>query len=199
VGAGELVAEAGDPGGHRPLKVRAFFGLPLPDQHRQALDGYHAACAAGAPRIRWTPAANLHLTVRFLGHLEAPVAEAIADRVASTAPTAFELELGGAGMFKRGRLARVVWLGLARGEEDAAALAAVVEAESVRAGLEPEGRRFHAHLTLARARERDGAPSPDLPEPPRLPVWAARELILYRSQLGRGGSVYEPIRSISLR
>jgi len=92
----------------------------------------------------------------------------------------------------------VVWIGLSAGAEQVAGLAQVVEAESVRAGLEAENRRFNAHLTLARARPRDGAPLPELRAPPTLDPWRADELILYRSILGRGGSVYEPLQRISL-
>jgi RNA 2',3'-cyclic 3'-phosphodiesterase len=137
--------------------------------------------------------------VRFLGQVEVAVADAIADRVAAASPRAVELELGDAGAFKRGRLARVVWLSVARGERELADIAGVAEAESVRAGLEPENRKFSAHLTLGRARARDGAPLPALPAAPRLAAWNARELILYSSRPGRGGSVYEPLRTISLR
>jgi 2'-5' RNA ligase len=179
-------------------ELRAFFGLPLPETHREPLESYLAACAAAAPAFRWTPAANLHLTIRFLGQIDAGVAEGIADRVAAHAPGGFALRLGETGAFKRGRLARVVWLGLREGEDDARALADVVEKESVSAGLEPEARRFNAHLTLARARAREGAEPPPLPPVPDLPGWRAEELILYRSRLGRGGSVYEPLRTISL-
>ena len=179
--------------------VRAFFGLPLPETHHAPLDLFLARCGGLAPEFRWTPAANLHLTVRFLGHVELELAQGIADRVAATGPLAFELRLGEIGTFKRGRLARVVWLGLSAGAREAGGLAEVVEAESVRAGLEPEGRRFNAHITLARARARDGSKLPALPDPPELPSWRASELILYRSRLGRGGSVYEPLSRLSLR
>ena len=179
--------------------IRAFFGLPLPEEHRDALALYVEECARIAGDFRWTPPDNLHLTIRFLGHVEASLAEGVADRVEAATPGAFELELGAVGTFKRGRLARVVWLGLTSGAERAAALAALVEDESVRGGLEPENRRFNAHLTLARARPRDGATLPDVPPPPRLPPWRAGELVLYRSRLGRAGSVYEPLRKITLR
>jgi RNA 2',3'-cyclic 3'-phosphodiesterase len=179
-------------------QVRAFFGLPLPEAHREALNRYVTGCAAVAPDFRWTPAANLHFTVRFLGHVDLALAEAIAETVASNDPGGFDLRLGDAGIFKRGRLARVVWLGVSLGEQEMTELARVVEAECGRAGLEPERRRFSAHLTLARARPRDGAPAPSIGAPPDLPAWRATELILYRSRLGRGGSVYEPLRTISL-
>jgi len=103
------------------------------------------------------------------------------------------------GSFKRGPLARVVWLGLREGAMEVGPLAELVDAESVRAGLEPEGRPYHAHLTLARARPRDGAALPQLPAAPSLDPWRAHELVLFQSHLGRGGSVYEPLRVISLR
>ena len=199
MGAGQLGEEAGDQVGPGPLEVRAFFGLPLPERHREALTAYLADCGRLGPDFRWTPAQNLHLTIRFLGHVERPLAEGIADGVASTKPAAFELGLGAAGAFKRGRLARVVWLGVRADEGEIGELAATVEAECVRAGLEGENRRYHAHLTLARAKPREGAPLPQLPVPPELEPWRASELILYRSRLGRSGSVYEPIRRINLR
>ncbi|HKC19311.1 MAG TPA: RNA 2',3'-cyclic phosphodiesterase [Candidatus Dormibacteraeota bacterium] len=180
-------------------EVRAFFGLPLPDTHREALAPYIAACAAVGPDFRWTPAPNLHLTLRFLGRVDLPLAEGIADGVAESDPGGFDVRLGELGVFKRGRLARVVWLGVVAGGQEMASLATLLESECVRAGLEPEGRRFNAHLTLARARQRDGAAVPALPAAPELPAWRARELVLFRSRLGRAGSVYEPLRAISLR
>lgn len=180
------------------LRIRAFFALPLPDAQRRELGRYVTSGAALAPEFRWTPPDNLHLTVRFLGHVDRALAEGIMDRLEGVALRAFDLRLGALGSFKRGRLARVLWLGLAEGLPELSAVASAVEAESVRAGLEPEARKFNAHLTLARARARDGAPPPDLPEPPRLAPWRADELVLYRSRLGREGSVYEALRTLRL-
>ncbi|HKW70154.1 MAG TPA: RNA 2',3'-cyclic phosphodiesterase [Candidatus Dormibacteraeota bacterium] len=170
----------------------------MPEAHRQALAGYLDACARRAPEFRWTPPANLHLTIRFLGHVQLALAERIADSVGAAGLRAFDVELGAIGSFKRGRMARVVWIGVGSGTEDVAELAARVEAESQRAGLEAEDRPFHAHLTLARARPRDGASLPQLAPPPTFKAWRADELILYRSKLGRGGSIYEPMRRIRL-
>ncbi|HEV2029395.1 MAG TPA: RNA 2',3'-cyclic phosphodiesterase [Candidatus Dormibacteraeota bacterium] len=191
LGAGQLGAED-------TLSIRAFFGLPVPEAHCQQLEPYLAACAARAPEFRWTPVANLHLTIRFIGNVEPSVAEGIADRLAEQQLVSFTLELGDVGTFKRGRLVRVVWLQLRVGAEPARELAAQVEAECVRAGLVPEARPFQPHLTVARARSRDGNELPALPATPDLPPWRADELVLYRSHQGRAGAVYEPIRSLRL-
>jgi 2'-5' RNA ligase len=197
VGAGQLGQET-ENGPLKNPQVRTFFGLPLPDEHRAALEGYLRECAGLAPDFRWTPAANLHLTIRFLGHVELALAERIADRLGAAGLRAFDLELGDVGNFKKGRMVRVVWLGLRIGAQEIGDLGAQVEVECGRAGLEAEARRFHAHLTLARARPRDGALLPALAAPPQPAPWRAEELILYRSLLGRGGSVYEQLRRIRL-
>lgn len=182
----------------RPLTGRAFFGLPLPEQHRTELAAYIALCAQAAPAFRWVAPSNLHLTVRFIGSIELAKAEQIADTVAGAPPAAFELQLGEAGSFGRGRRARVLWLGLLSGRTELERLAQKVEAECVRAGLEAEERPLHPHLTLARSADRAGTPLPELPEAPRLAAWRARDLVLYRSHLGRGGPVYEALRAITL-
>lgn len=179
-------------------RIRAFFGLPLPDEQRASLAAFVAACAEAAPQFRWTPAANLHLTVRFIGSVDRTLVEGIADRVADRAPSGFDLELGDLGTFKRGRLVRVVWLGLRSGLEPLARLAAEVEDECGKAGLPAEKRPFRAHLSLARARARDGEILPAVLPTPTLEPWRADELVLYSSHLGRTGAVYEPLRLVKL-
>jgi len=156
------------------------------------------ACAAAAPEFRWVLNGNLHLTVRFIGSVERDVVEGIADRLDGSAGPPFEAALGGVGMFRRGSLARVAWLGVREGAEPLRALARRVEAECRSAGLEPDARPFKPHLTLARARARQGAGLPELPTLPELQPWMVRELILYSSHLQRGGAVHEPIRAVRL-
>ena len=191
MGPGELESS-------RPLNVRAFFGLPIPESHRDELGHFINGCADVAPTFRWTPASNLHLTVRFIGSIERETVDRIADRIGAVGPEAFELALGDLGTFKRGRLVRVVWIGVRSGGEAASALAAEVEAECVRAGLVGDARAFQAHLTLARARQRDGSMLPPLPPVPQLGLWRATELVLYSSHLSRTGAVYESIRTVPL-
>jgi RNA 2',3'-cyclic 3'-phosphodiesterase len=170
----------------------------VPDPQREHLSAFLAQCAIAAPEFRWSIAENLHLTVRFVGTVDRAVAEGIAGRLDGAAGPSIQLALGEAGTFKRSRLARVVWLGLKAGAEDLAALAVRVEAECRSAGLAPEARAFQPHLTLARARSRDGARPPDLPAIPALAPWRADELILYWSHLKKTGAVHEPIRRIAL-
>lgn len=182
----------------QPLRVRAFFGLPVPEPQREELGRFIAECARIAPGFRWATTEKLHLTVRFVGSVDRSVVEGVADAMVSRRPAPFELDLGGIGTFGRGRSMRVVWLGLRAGADAAVALAAQVEAECLRAGLAPEKRAFQPHLTLARARGREGSSLPDLPAPPQLEPWRAGELILYSSRLSRSGATYEVMRVLVL-
>ncbi len=170
----------------------------MPEPQRAELAAYIEACRAAAPEFRWTQESNLHLTIRFIGSVDRELALQIAARLATAAPAEFDLELGDIGTFRRARLARVVWLGLRSGSDAAVHLAARVEAECQAATLEAERRPFQPHLTLARARERDGSPLPPLPPLPSLARWRARELILYSSRLARTGAVHEPMVAINL-
>ena len=193
MGAAGLAGEAALDG-----RVRAFFALPVPDQQREQLSRYLAGCAVAAPEFRWAVQDNLHITLRFVGSVERGVVEDVASRAEKDAGGAFDVALGDVGTFKRGRLARVVWLGLRAGAEPMRHLAGVLERECRAAGLEPEARAFKPHLTLARAKPRDGAELPELPPLPELEPWTASEVILFSSHLGRGAAVHEPIRSVRL-
>jgi 2'-5' RNA ligase len=184
--------------GARPEVVRAFFGLPVPEAQRAAMAGFLTACATAAPQFRWTPAANLHLTIRFIGNVDRALVEAVADRLAARSLDAIDLELGSIGTFGHGRHVRVVWQGLRAGSEAVAAVAGQVDAECVAAGLVGEKRPFQPHLTLARTRVRDGAELPPLPDPPHLRPWRAGELVLFASRLSRTGATYEPLRTMKL-
>jgi RNA 2',3'-cyclic 3'-phosphodiesterase len=133
-----------------------------------------------------------------VGSIEREAIDGIANRLSELELRGFDMELGDIGFFKRGRLIRVVWIGMKHGAQETEVLAAQVEAECARAGLVPEARPFQPHLTLARARARDGSSLPALPPLPELRPWRATELVLYSSHLGRPAAVYEPLQILSL-
>lgn len=185
-------------GGAAAALTRAFVAVDPPEGHRRRLAEYLERCAALAPAFRWAPAANLHLTLRFCGSLEAPVVAALTARLAQLKGEAFEIGLGSTGTFGGRRHARVVWIGVDRGADSLGVLAAGVEEACRATGLEPEDRPFRAHLTLARSLERQGAPAPDLPEPPDLQPWVVDRFALYQSRLGRGPAVYSALAEFPL-
>lgn len=163
-------------------RLRTFVALDLPDPHREALAAHLRECAALAPNYRWVEPDALHLTLRFLGHLEPAVLDDVRHRLAAVHAPPFRLALGDRGWFGPPAAPRVVWLGASEGLRPCAALADAVEAACVGAGLAADPRGFRAHVTLARARS-EGARLPGLPATPRLAPWTVEDFVLYESRL----------------
>ena len=163
-------------------RIRTFVALDLPEPHREALARYLADCARLAPGFRWVEPDALHLTLRFLGHVDLLVLDRVRVELASIHVAPFSMALGGRGAFGGRPAPRVVWLSLREGADACAALAERVESACAAVGLEPDPRRFRAHVTLARAGGA-GERLPPLPEPPRLDPWRVEDFVLYESRL----------------
>lgn len=199
--------------------MRLFFALPLPDEALDALEaagraftaaastaeraGAESAAVSGFGRARWSPRANLHLTLAFLGDYdEAGLAAALAAGgeafgLGAPAPSAgLALRLEGWGAFPRVGAAAVLWAGLARSPELLAA-GARLRAALDRTGLRYDRSPFKPHLTLARFSK-----PADLRGLPAEAVaglaFRAREAALYRSVLGGGPPRYEEMGSWGL-
>ncbi|MBU6373112.1 MAG: RNA 2',3'-cyclic phosphodiesterase [Alphaproteobacteria bacterium] len=134
------------------MALRLFAAIPIPDDIARRV----VALMRGLPGARWTPAENLHVTLRFFGELDEPNAEdldaAIDAAVAPMRP--FSLRLKGAGAFG-GADPHAVWIGVEDASGDLARLAEACERAARSVGLKPETRRFTPHLTVAKTRGTD--------------------------------------------
>lgn len=168
--------------------IRLFFGLELPGELRMRI----GALSTGIDRARWVEAENLHVTLRFIGEVEEPAMEDIAQEAAAIRFEPFAVRLSGAGHFERRGRVSAVWLGV---EPDPAltALRDRIEAAAVRAGQPPEGRKFRPHVTVARlARARPGEVRDWLAANTmfRAVPFTVERFTLFSSTLGRSGSSY---------
>lgn len=174
---------------------RLFVALRPPAPIRHAC---LAAMEDGPPGWAWQDAEQLHLTLRYIGDVDRPVAEDVAVALGSIHAPAVDLALSGVGWFDHGPrgalFARVAPV------EPLAALHAKLDRALVRAGLKPEGRAFLPHITLARRRSAAVDPSGWIERQAGLASQAERvaSMILYESQLGRHGSSYEAVASFPL-
>jgi 2'-5' RNA ligase len=182
-------------------RVRSFFAVALSEEARAA-----AARLAGRLResergegVRWVRPESYHLTLRFLGNVDRQAIPELAERVGEEiAPlTPFAIHLGCALVFPSPRSPRVVALAV-EPEAPLATLAERVERGVVAAGLPAERRRFRAHLTLGRVRNRR-FPAVGLDVVTGCPAWPVDEIVLFQSDLLRSGAVYTPLERIALR
>lgn len=183
--------------------MRCFVAVALPETVRASLEGVQAALRKSFAGARWVRPEGIHLTLRFLGEIDEALVNALGEDLrvlAMRSGPPFSLAVGGVGFFPRRASPRVVWVGLRNPADDPGALArlaalqASIEETARRAGLSPETRAFHPHLTLARLDGR-GTPFSDpgnLGEDlGRLPVASVR---LMRSVLKPSGAVYDVLQ-----
>jgi RNA 2',3'-cyclic 3'-phosphodiesterase len=126
---------------------RIFTGLELPSDVAQSL----AMLRGGLPGARWIDPENYHLTLRFIGDVDDTLAREVASLLGRVSRPPLELRLDGLSSFG-GRRPRAVVASLA---QTAALMELQAEHERLiqRVGLEPEGRKFTPHVTLARLRD----------------------------------------------
>lgn len=131
--------------------ARTFVALNLPPAVRSSVADLRRALPPPPRGLRWADAAQLHLTLAFLGDLdeEALAAVRAAARSVALAHAPFAADLRGLGAFPHAARARVAWVGWGAGAEAVVALQATLVSELRRP---PDRRPFTPHVTLARAR-----------------------------------------------
>ena len=149
--------------------------------------------------VGWTKPENLHVTIKFLGETEPDREEkliGILTRIArSTEP--FRLQ------FEKPELLgkRVVSIAVGSDSNTVFTLEVAIDTECEKLGFAREGRRFHPHLTLGRIRRPEATHElakhflQTQIEPLSFEV---REIVLYESELGPGGSVYRKVDTFKL-
>ncbi len=166
---------------------RLFTAIEIPEAIRQRL----SLMRAPLPGAKWMEAENMHITLRFAGDIDGRTADEFAAFLDGIRPAPFPLTIAGVGAFG-GRDPRVLWAGVQAGE----ALDALYRANDRAArfaGLEPEGRTFKAHVTLARMRgARQHAVARFLEENGvlRTEAFTATRFVLLSARPGTGGPPY---------
>jgi len=136
--------------------LRLFTAVPIPEAVARFLKNMRTTLEQPGMNVRWVPVENIHLTLKFLGDVDADGVEPIAGRMdaAAGANAPFSLIARGLGGFPNLRGFRVLWIGLDGDTERLETLQRDVAFELETLGHKKERRRFHPHFTLARTRQR---------------------------------------------
>jgi 2'-5' RNA ligase len=174
---------------------RLFVAIRPPEDIRDLL----IDAMDDSPDFRWQDDEQLHLTLRFVGEVDHPVAQDLADGLGRIHAERFQLRISGVGRFEQ-RSSGALWAGV-EPKAPAGALAAKVERVCQQLGLEPERRAFFPHITLARwkgRRSREVAGFLDRKRALRSDPFEVTGFILFESQLSRHGAHYEEVASYPL-
>ena len=123
---------------------RLFTGLEIPEPLIERLTHLRS----GLNGARWIAEENYHITLRFIGDVDDPVADDVASALAKIRAKSFSIRINALGSFG-GRKPRAIWAAIEAGTE-LEALYKANESAVRAAGLPPETRKFIPHVTLAR-------------------------------------------------
>ena len=179
--------------------MRLFVALDVPEATRHALGDAIQKFESVCRGARWAREESVHVTLKFIGHVEETKLPAIKDclgeaKVSSPVEIAFRTF----GFFPNERRPRVFWLGTESGP-NLAALAAEIESSLEPLGIPRDARAFKPHLTLARFKTEEGLPklremvaSLARPDFGRM---IATEFHLYESVLNSSGAAHTKLAS----
>lgn len=170
----------------------------LPEEVRYALFEWARPVCGASPALRQVPVDALHVTLCFLGDMTPEQVDPVR-RVCRTASAFSAAPLATAqALWLPRRRPRVLSVELEDSVGLLGSLQARLAAELARTGtFTPEPRSFLPHVTLARVRGDAGRPPAELPAPPAI-SFAAEQVVLYRSHLGRGPARYEALHRVPL-
>jgi RNA 2',3'-cyclic 3'-phosphodiesterase len=127
---------------------RLFVGLELSSTIKAALFGLDPHL----PGLRWLPEEQLHLTLSFLGEVEATAEDRLRQALGEVRVPPFFLALRSVGVFDAGGRPSVVWVGVGKGHPHLFALHSRIQDAVLRVRLEPDLKPFHPHVTVGRAK-----------------------------------------------
>jgi 2'-5' RNA ligase len=128
---------------------RLFVAIDLPDTTAQLLDELNPHIKG----VRWTARNQLHLTIAFFGYVETVVEAVLRDKLQTIQFHSFFLPVVGTGTFPPKGPPKIAWIGVGSGHPHLFQIHKRVQEAALAAGLEPELRSWHPHITLARCRD----------------------------------------------
>jgi 2'-5' RNA ligase len=189
--------------------IRAFIAIDLtPEIHlrlEEVMVNFKAQLS-GVP-IRWVPAVNIHLTLKFLGDVSLANLKILTDMLQTevSGHHQFDISVGGSGAFPSPHRPRVIWVGV-EAPPELTTVQNGIETSTAHLGYAREERAFSPHLTLGRVSR--NATSQDVRMISKalenvkvgfLGATCVQQVHLYRSDLNPTGAVYSQIFSATLK
>ncbi len=184
--------------------MRTFIAIELPNEVKAALAALQNDLRQARADVAWTKPDNLHLTLKFLGEVDAKQISEITNACNDAAVSAdsFLLSIKSTGVFPNVKQPKVLWVGLAGAMDKLQSLQRQLDTNLHALGFAKETRGFNPHLTLGRVKSRlnEAAVRAKLlmAELPAL-SFTVSELVVMQSQLHPAGSIYTPLAHCQLK
>jgi len=187
-------------------QVRTFVAIEIPFDVKDRATKLIAQLKRSGANVKWVAPEHMHWTLKFLGPVDMVDIPEVCDAVKRAAEplASFDVEAFGAGAFPDVHNPRTVWIGVREGSEPMIELHDAVEFELSKLGFRSENRKFRPHLTIGRVRQGPqgtGELAALLAEHADFDgsISHIEEVVVFSSELGREGPVYEPLAHVELR
>jgi 2'-5' RNA ligase len=188
--------------------MRSFIAIPLPEEIKDFLNRVQEILKTTQADVKWVKPANIHLTLKFLGEINNQQAEEIKKIIRQVCKdkASFQAILLSLGAFPRIDQPRVIWAGIAEGNEKIKQIVQELNQEIDQLlGLPGEKKPFTSHITLGRTRsglkrEKLAAKLKEfqnqIDEGPK--KFKIDRIVLFKSTLTPQGPIYEELYSANL-
>ncbi|MCM8797431.1 MAG: RNA 2',3'-cyclic phosphodiesterase [Candidatus Omnitrophica bacterium] len=188
--------------------MRTFIAIAFPETIRDYLKEVLERLKATGADVKWVSPENIHLTLKFLGEVDAEKTEKIAlimETIAKDTPC-FRMSLSSLGAFPKIDYPRVIWMGVDKGGKECKEIAMVLEDKIAKLGITRQDRPFSSHITVGRLRsythrERliQELRNPTIPATGKNPEFSVGQITLFKSTLTPAGPIYEPLKTVNLK
>ena len=185
-------------------KIRTFIAIELPEKILTPIRQVQGHLRDYGFKIRWVPPTNIHLTLKFLGDIDASEIEKIGHAILKSVEAYEPLSLGTKeiGVFPDLKNPRVVWVGVCGMVDPLIKLQQSLQENLDLIGFPKEKRRFKAHLTLGRIKTK--VPRERLQgaiqkyQSFQTEAFVADRITLFKSDLKPSGAIYTRLKHIPI-
>ena len=189
--------------------IRAFIALPIPESVKVEIESTQEELRRALPQqcARWTKRDQFHLTLCFLGNVEATRVEELARAVGAACSDfpALQLRAERIGCFPDLRFPRVVWVWVHDEADRLADLQRSVAQAAAPFAEGPADKKFTGHVTIARTHEIKRSPAETLATLAHamsgrfFGEWRAGQVELMRSELLPEGARHSVVAAFGLK
>ncbi len=186
-------------------KIRTFIAIKLAPEIISNIGRVQEELKRTDAQVKWVEPDNIHLTLKFLGHVTLAELEKVKITTKETlGPFApFEISVARLGAFPKIKYPRVIWVGIDRGREELKRITSHLEERLTRIGFAREKREFSPHLTLGRVKSRKGRErlieALSLVKASNLGNMKVTKISIMKSELRLQGPIYTSLEEIDLR
>ena len=185
--------------------IRTFIAVEIPEKIILSIARIQEGIKNYGFKIRWVRPESIHLTLKFLGNIEAADTENVGRAVYEAAKSypPLSLKAKGVGVFPGINRPRVIWIGLGGQIKLLFGIQRVLEDNLAALGFKKEKRPFKGHLTLGRFKQTVN------PNTIRQIMreyanryseeFTARRIILFKSDLKPTGAVYSQLQQAAFK